>query len=148
MKIEDAFKGISKLAVDTAPIIYFVEKHPDYLQKVRYVFQRIDIGQIVAVSATITLTEVLNFPIQQNATQLIKDYDDILQNSKGFQLIPIDNFIARVAANLRAKYRLKTPDALQIAVALETKSDAFLTNDFQLKRVQELPIIILSDLVI
>ena len=51
MKISDAFNGISKLAIDTAPIIYFVEKHPDYLQKVRYVFQRIDIGQIVAVSA-------------------------------------------------------------------------------------------------
>ncbi|MDX2076863.1 MAG: PIN domain-containing protein [bacterium] len=148
MKIKDAFNGISKLALDTAPIIYFVEKHPDYLQKMRYVFQLIDIGQIVGFSATITLTEVLNFPIQQNATQLIKDYDDILQNSKGFQLIPIDNSIARVAANLRAKYRLKTPDALQIATALETNSDAFLTNDFQLRRVQELPIIILADLLI
>lgn len=148
MKITDAFSGIAKLALDTAPIIYFVEKHPDYLQKMRYVFQRIDIGQIIAYSTVITLTEVLHFPIQQNATQLIKDYEDILQNSKNFQLIPIDTSIARIAANLRAKYRLKTPDALQIATALETKSDAFLTNDFQLKRVQELPIIILNDLAI
>lgn len=148
MKIQDALKGISKLALDTAPIIYFVEKHPDYLSKVRYIFQHIDMGQIMACSATITLTEVLNLPIQQNANQLIKDYEDILQNSKGFQLIPIDSSIARIAANLRAKYRLKTPDALQIATALETKSDAFLTNDFQLKRVQELPILILSNLVI
>ncbi len=105
-------------------------------------------GQIIACSATITLTEVLNLPIQQHANQLIKDYEDILQNSRGFQLIPIDSSIARIAADLRAKYRLKTPDALQIATALETKSDAFLTNDFQLKRVQELPIIILSNLVI
>ncbi|MCU0482375.1 MAG: PIN domain-containing protein [Anaerolineae bacterium] len=148
MNIKDAFKGISKLAFDTAPIIYFVEKHPDYLHKMRYIFQRVDMGQIMACSATITLTEVLNFPIQQNAVQLIKEYEDILQNSKNFQLIPIDSAIARVGAHLRAKYRLKTPDALQIATALETKSDAFLTNDFQLKRVQELPIIILSDLVI
>lgn len=29
MKIQDALKGISKLALDTAPIIYFVEKHPE-----------------------------------------------------------------------------------------------------------------------
>lgn len=94
MKITDAFSGIAELALDTAPIIYFVEKHPDYLQKMRYVFQRIDIGQIIAYSTVITLTEVLHFPIQQNATQLIKDYEDILQNSKNFQLIQIPLLLA------------------------------------------------------
>lgn len=100
MTIQEVFRNISKLALDTAPIIYFVEKHPKYHLYVS------------AVSASITLTEVLNHPLRQGATRIVQEYEDILENSRGFELIPIDNVIARTAATLRVKYHLKTPDAL------------------------------------
>lgn len=54
--------------------------------------------------------------------------------------------IAETAAELRARYNLRTPDALQIAVALENNCDAFLCNDNGLKRVTELKILILDEL--
>ena len=38
------------------------------------------------------------------------------------------------------------PEAIQIAAALTSGSDAFLTNDRALKRVQELPILVVDDL--
>ncbi len=47
---------------------------------------------------------------------------------------------------LKNGYNLKLPDALQIAVALQANCDALLTNDLVLKRVTELPIIVLSEL--
>jgi predicted nucleic acid-binding protein len=47
---------------------------------------------------------------------------------------------------LRARYNLRTPDALQISAALETSCQAFLTNDTQLKRVTELRMLILDEL--
>ena len=45
---------------------------------------------------------------------------------------------AEHAADLRARYRLLLPDALQVAVALKEGCQAFLTNDRRLERVMEL----------
>ncbi len=41
----DAFRG-SKIALDSAIIIYFIEEHPTYLPLVRPLFQNIDRGHI------------------------------------------------------------------------------------------------------
>ena len=61
-------------------------------------------------------------------------------------LIPVTLPIAESAADLRARYNLRTPDALHVASALSSGCDAFLTNDAGLKRVQELPILVLDEL--
>jgi predicted nucleic acid-binding protein len=53
---------------------------------------------------------------------------------------------AKRAATLRAVYDLRTPDALQIATALEFNCQAVLTNDKQLQRVTELRVLILDEL--
>lgn len=79
---------------------------------------------------------------------LIQKYQSILGNSVGFDLIPLSKSIAYQAAELRAKYTLKTPDAIQIATAIQTNCHAFLTNDKGLKRIVELQIWILDDLVL
>lgn len=43
------------------------------------------------------------------------------------------------ATDLRAKYlKLKTPDALHLAAAIESGCDAFVTNDFGLKVITEI----------
>ena len=62
-------------------------------------------------------------------------------------LIPIDAPIAEKAAELRAKYLIKTPDALQLATVILSVCEAFLTNDKGLRRVSELLIIILDDFI-
>ena len=61
-------------------------------------------------------------------------------------LISVNKNIARRAAELRAKYNLKTPDALHVATALETHCQAFLTNDMGLKRITEIQILVLDEL--
>ena len=58
----------------------------------------------------------------------------------------IDHRSAQRAAELRARYNLTLPDALQMAVALESGCDAFLTNDSGFKRVTELRGLILDEL--
>ena len=60
--------------------------------------------------------------------------------------MPVNEAIAARAAHLRAIYNLRTPDALQVAAALDANCDAFLTNDRGLKRVEELKILFLDDL--
>jgi predicted nucleic acid-binding protein len=48
--------------------------------------------------------------------------------------------------DLRARYPVRTPDALQIAAALSNGCQAFLTNDKRLKPVSELKILVLDDI--
>lgn len=31
MRIDEALQGVTRLFLDTAPVIYYVEKHPTYL---------------------------------------------------------------------------------------------------------------------
>lgn len=58
----------------------------------------------------------------------------------------IDPKIGQQAASLRVRYGLKLPDALQIATAIASNCQAFLTNDAQLQRVTELRVLLVSEL--
>lgn len=146
MKLDDALQNVSFLGIDTSPFIYFVEQNPLYVDLMREVFKRLTDNDFTACSSVITLTEVLIQPLQQNNQILAADYRDLLFNGVNFQLFSLTSLIAERAAELRAKYNLRTPDALQIATALEKDCDAFLCNDNGLKRVTELRILILDDL--
>ncbi len=148
MKLENELKNLVLIAFDTAPIIYFVEANPNYDALVTAIFQRIDDTEIVGITSVISLCEVLVHPIRNQNSALRQRYIDILQNSPNFFTKFINSSIAETAAELRAKYNLRTPDALQIATALENGCDAFLCNDKDLKKVTELKILILDELTI
>ncbi len=146
MRLDEALQGILRLGIDTAPFIYFVERHPDYLGLMREIIRRIDAGEIEAVSSVVTLTEVLTHPLRFKNVSLAQRYRDVFYRSRNFRLLPIDAAIAEVAADLRARYNLRTPDALQLATAIRAGCDAFLTNDASLKKVTELKVLVLSEL--
>lgn len=67
-------------------------------------------------------------------------------NSGSYQLVPISLNIPESAANLRARYNLRTPDALHVASAIHRRCDIFLTNDAGIKRITELTILLLDEL--
>ena len=146
MKISDALAGIQRLAIETAPLIYFIEKNPIYLDRMRVIMRLIDEGAITGVSSVITLTEVLTQPAKIGNHEVKTAYRKILVDSRNFELVSIDVPIAEYAADLRARYSLKTPDALQVAAAIHSGCDALLTNDFGIRRVTELRVLILDDL--
>jgi predicted nucleic acid-binding protein len=146
VKVADSLRGIDRLGFDTAPLIYLVEAHPHYRPLVRAVLQRIAEGHIVGITSVVTLGEVLVQPLRQGDRLLRERYRAVLLRSAGFQTRPIDAPAAEVAAELRARYGMRLPDALQIAVALQEGCDAFLTNDRRLAQVTELRVLLLDDL--
>ena len=146
MKLDDALMGVDRLGFDTAPVIYFVEAHPRYDALVTAVFQRVAAGTLSGVTSVITLTEVLVHPLRQANSRLGDEYRSLLLTSGDFQTLPIDAVVAEQAAVLRARYDLRTPDALQIATAIAAGCTALLTNDARLQRVTELRVLVLDDL--
>ena len=146
MKLADAVSGVTRLGFDTAPIIYFVEAHPQYDALVTWVFEQIAQGAFIGFTSVVTLSEVLVQPLLRGDIRIQQEYRDLLLNSKNFQTLPIDSGIAERAADLRARYRLRTPDAFQIAAALNAGCEALLNNDGMIKRVTELRVLTLDEL--
>ncbi|MEH1906793.1 MAG: hypothetical protein V7L05_01175 [Nostoc sp.] len=58
MKISDALANVSRLFLDTAPVIYFVERNPQFVDLVDPIFDRLE-ADITAVASAITLSECL-----------------------------------------------------------------------------------------
>jgi predicted nucleic acid-binding protein len=78
---------------------------------------------------------------------LVEQYQSILCNSPSIDILDLNIEIAKKAAGLRAKYGLKTPDSIQVATAVYSSADYFLTNDIRLRAVKEIEILILDELI-
>jgi predicted nucleic acid-binding protein len=145
-KLDTALAGITRLAFDTSPIIYFVEAHPQYDALVTAVFERVASGALAGFTSVITLCEVLIQPLRLGDVHLQQEYRELLLQSEHFQTLAVDAAAAELAADLRARHQLRMPDALQVASALGAGCEAFLTNDLALRRITELPVLVLGEL--
>ncbi len=142
----DALKG-SLIYVDTAPLIYFTEKHPTYLKLVYPFFKALQNNQIRIATSTVTVLETLVHPIRHQDTEAIRKYRSLFFNTRGLRTIDVSQQIAQEAAKLRALYpKLETPDAIHMATALQMHITYFLTNDSRLPSLPELKIIVLDEL--
>ena len=65
-------------------------------------------------------------------------YREILLYSAGLITFEILHEVSEMASKFRAKYSIKTPDAIQVAVGVFYAADAFLTNDPALKKVHDI----------
>jgi len=144
-ELDKALSGIKKVAIDTAIVIYFMESNPLYDSLVSNVFQRISNGDLLGITSIITLIEVLILPIRKGNTKLQKQYSDLLLNSDNFYTVAIDSHIAEISAQIRSYYDIHIPDAIQIATAKVTGCEVFLTNDINLKCIDDLKVLILDD---
>lgn len=142
----DALAGLLQLGIDIVPSIYVLEHNPVYVDRVREVFKRITQGKMAGVSSVVTRAEVLVQPKQVCNAVLTQNYQRLLCHSRHFSLRAIDAASAEQAADLRARYGIRIPDALQIATAMQSGCAAFLINDNRLKRVADLIVLVLDDL--
>jgi len=144
MGLVDQLRGL-RICIDTAPFIYFIEKNFKYFGLLRPFFAEINVGKIDALTSTITLLEVLVLPFKTKNEFLAEKYRDILLYSEGLTTFEIFHEVSELSSKLRAKYLIRTPDAIQIAVGIIYGADAFLTNDSSLKKVNDIRIVILED---
>ncbi len=137
--------GPGPVAVDTAVFIYLIEEHPAYLPVVEPLFDEVAAGMREIVTSAVTLLEVLVVPFRTGEVALAGLYEALLTRSRGLRLVEIDRGQLRAAAQLRAHYDLRTPDALQLAAALSSRCSAFVTNDRRLPPLPGLPIMQVSN---
>lgn len=130
-------QGASVL-VDTAPWIYVLESHPQFADRFVGLFEAAAKGHVLIALSTITLAEVLTGPFKAGQTALAKRYEKALLQ---YRVVDVSAPVAALAAQLRAQYRLKLPDALQLATALDMGANALVTHDRDFSQVTGLDIL-------
>jgi predicted nucleic acid-binding protein len=124
--------------VDTAPWIYLLEDHAEFAPRFLGLFEAAERGQIQLALSTVTMAKVLTGPYKAGQTALAKRYETALS---AYQVVPLSAAVASLAAQLRVQYRLKLPDAVQLASALQIGAAALVTHDRDFSAVQGLPVL-------
>lgn len=138
--------GAGPVALDTSIFIYLIEESPEWLPLVLSIFASAANGERVLVTSELTLLEMLVVPYRTGDLSLAERYEALLTRSRGLTMVNIERNQLRAAAQLRARYKLRTPDALQIASALTARCSTFLTNDRRLPKIGGLRVVQLREL--
>lgn len=147
IKLQDALAGVTRLGLDTDAIIYFVQNDLVHGAVLADVFSRISTSQLDGFTSTIALTETLVRPLRLKDVAQQQRIKNLLLHSQNLYSITADAVIAETAADLRARYNIRTPDALHAATAIHLGCAAFLTNNgSDFRRVSELNVLVLSEL--
>ncbi len=146
MTLAEELFQVDSLFLDTAPVIYYIEAHPQFGSLAKQIVEAFQSGSCRAFSSVITLTEVLPKPVEAHEEELVRSFINFLTRGKNLTLMEISTHIAEAAGRLRGRYpALRALDALQIAVSIDVGATRFVTNDLRLKQVQEMKCIVLRD---
>jgi predicted nucleic acid-binding protein len=133
--------GGAVVLVDSAPIIYFLEDHRTLAPRYLRLFARAAEGDLDIAISTITIAEVLSGPAAAGNEVLLEQYRSALVRGVGWRVVEVSEALAVSAARLRAKYRLKLPDAIQLATAVFIGAYALVTHDGDFKAVHDVRIL-------
>jgi len=116
--------------LDTCCIIYLIEDVSSFSVQMR---ERLVLNSdaVLCVSPLVRL-EALVKPLSDEDYVLAKDYEDFL---KELHWLSLDDEVFDIAIQLRVSHRLKTPDALHIAIARRHNCAEFWTNDNSLLNI-------------
>jgi predicted nucleic acid-binding protein len=142
----DKLRAAQTVGLDSAPFIYHFEEHPRYQALCAEIFDLMDTCAVQAVTSTVTLIEVLTQPLAKGDQDLSRRYEQYLRFGPSLTLRSLDPDLALKAAQMRARYQIRTPDAIQLAASLEFGARVFLTNDDRLRKVTEIEVIVLERL--
>lgn len=138
-ELQTALAPGSLICLDTNCLLYYFKGEMPWADSLRPVFEAKDGGDVRLFTSSMTLAELLARvdPSDQSAMlSAVRQY---------FDLVPVDDNIGIQAAGIRrasnvnnaASPPVKTPDAVEMATAGETRSLLFITNDEQLTRMPQ-----------
>lgn len=135
----------NRIALDTNIFIYALNNNPKFPIAVELI-KHLPYSNHRIYTSTITLTEIVVPLYIKDKPERISKYIDFVSGYGRTMILDVDQSIAIKAAEMRAVYRLKTPDAIQLATALVCKADVFITADqgYKIEKIDNLKIIKLS----
>ena len=134
------------IGLDTMVFIYHFEENKIYSPLTFSIFESLEKGNFNGVTSILTLLEILVKPKRENNSILTERYKILFETFPNLQMKELNENIADIASSLRANYNINTPDAIQVATSLEAQADTFITNDTSLKKITEIKVLLLSEM--
>ncbi|MBI5440185.1 MAG: type II toxin-antitoxin system VapC family toxin [Deltaproteobacteria bacterium] len=125
----------STAALDTVALVYLLERHPTHYDTAKGLLSRIEGGEIAGVLSCLVFTELLVPPYRSGDSQRAESVLRLLTNFPNLKVVDVTPEISAQAARLRARYGLRTPDAIHAATALNEGADVIVTNDRDLLKL-------------
>jgi predicted nucleic acid-binding protein len=128
------------LFLDACTIIYWVELIDPYYKQFSNKLTKIksQYGTLPFAASALSLLECQVKPLREKNEILLNRYN-IFFEASDLKLISLTIDVIQLATQLRAKYLLATPDALQAASALSLSDDIlFLSADKSFKKIPDL----------
>ncbi len=145
-RLTAALAGHSRIALDTAPLIYFLGGYGPRDAVVEEILVWASEGRIEIVVSVVTEAELLVGALGPSGGDAAAI--DRLLGGPGIEVVPVTRSTARVAASLRAPQRLGLADAVVAATALTSGCTALVANDPAFRRLDDrLACVHLDDLV-
>jgi len=142
-----ALRQHERIGVDTPIFIYHIEGSTQLAGLAGVALDELAGGAPTGLTSVLTRMEIAVKPLQIRRPDIVEEYEVLLTNYPNLVIAAIDRPAARRAAELRAEYRLRPADALQVAACLEQGATAFLSNDRELRRITHLQVWMLEDFV-
>lgn len=73
MSLNSTLQGVKIIFLDTAPIIYFIENHPQFSDIVEVFIEQLDQGNIQGIISPVTIAECLVNPLKNKDQKLQQD---------------------------------------------------------------------------
>lgn len=134
------------IGLDTSVLIYLLEEHPKYVTHAQKVLRRIERGSARGIFSIVGMVELLTGVKKQKRPDLAQDYKLLLSQFPHFDIYGIDERTVDVASDLRARYGIRTPDAIHLATSITRRADFFITNDRSLKKIEEIKVVSISEI--
>jgi predicted nucleic acid-binding protein len=135
-----------RVLIDTSIWIYHFEQHAIFGANAGQVIERLEDGAFRGIASELTLLELTVRPLQLGRQDAADDYETLLSYFPNLELEPISRQILLEAAALRARFRLRTPDAIQLATGLHAGATLAITNDEAWRNLPMIETFILSDI--
>lgn len=146
MGLLDALQG-DQIYLDTNVWIYALENFAPYSSALEILFQALDQGTLTAITSELTLAEILVAPMRRGDMSQKAICKEFISNTATLSVLPVSRAILIESAKVRARTKIKLPDAIHLATAIQSNCTTFLTNDRQLKQVTDIPVVLLSEVI-
>lgn len=138
--------GHKRVLIDTSVWIYHLENHPELAPQAGRVIESLEEGRFRGISSELTLLELTVRPLQLGRQDVADHYEVLLDYFPNLEIVPVSREILLEAAALRARQKLRTPDAIQLATGIRAGATLAVTNDKLWRSVPLIQTALLSDL--
>src|SRR5258708_4570585 len=134
--------AVADVYLDACCFIYLVEGQPAWRSAVDGPLRTLGPSATI-VTSQLSRLECRTKPMRDRNSALLARYDALFAASR-VALRDLTAAVVDGATHLRATYGFKSPDALQLASAVECGAAAFWTGDASLARCLEVPVVVIS----